>query len=470
MKWFPMLSTRAILMVSTVCAITFNLGMEVQSLPMSFRAMEVDMNVAAASLSWLSVYETLAFMLAVPIFLNLVECGMPRKRLLLIGTASWAVCTLLLAFVELFSLTVLLRFASGISLAVVWPVMQASVLEHTEAASRGFVFGLFYFSFSIGQVFSCLFFLPISERVVCGMPGWRFALLCVACLRILVAFAAKFTIPEDVESIWSPERFDVLKDVRRVGNLLLIPSFNILVLQAIASYAASSSAQQIVVFMQYDLLPDHICAYINTFYIFGSGAGSVFGGLIGDRLYTYSPKYGRAVTGQLSLLLYMSFTVLLFAVNPDTSDGIVYGLLNFMAGFSNFSLTAAVSPIIADVIKDFTYGFLCYIAFGLIVGYSIGNALLTGLLSARGYEASTSVVSAMEPSRRVANLTAMRTVIPAIICVSSVIVVFIFGALYFTYEQDRIALLQVEGGTLDIDKEKSTYGSTEEGLHGSRKV
>lgn len=289
-------------MIATVCTITFNIGMEVQSLPMSFRAMEVDLNVTAASLSWLFMYETVGFTLAVPFFLNIVESGMPRKQLLLIGTASWAGCTLMLALSRSYVLNVVLRFVAGISLAVVWPVTQASALEQTEASTRGFVFGLFFSAYSLGQVFSCLFFLPLSERLVAGLAGWRFALLTVAILRAVVVLAVKFFVREESPPVWRPERLG-LTQFQRIGNVLLIPTFGFLAFRCAVEYIGNPAGALTVVFFQYTGLDDQVCAYLTTLYMIGGGVGSLVGGIIGDKWYDYSPKYGRALTGQFSLLL-----------------------------------------------------------------------------------------------------------------------------------------------------------------------
>jgi len=463
MTLIPQLPMKSWWMLCTVCTITFNIGMEVQSLPNSYRAMEVDLDVSAAALSWLFMYETLAFTIAVPIFLNLVESGIPRKQLLLIGTASWATCTLLLAFTRSYWLNVLLRTASGISLAVVWPVAQANVLENTEASTRGFAFGLFFCAFSVGQVFSCLFFLPLSERLIGGIHGWRFALFAVGILRAVIVMAVKFFVQEGAAPVWRPERLGLSKEIQRIGNVLLIPTFGVIAVQSIIEYVAVPAGGMNVVFFQYSGLNDQIVAFINTLYMLGGGLGSLVGGLIGDSLYKYSAKYGRALTGQLAYILCLPCTILLYNADPaGFSSQFIYGTLQFMNGFVNFALTACVCPIIADVVQEFTYGLVIYNGIGIATGLPIGNALLSGMLHARGYQATTAVVNAMDPSRRATNLAALRQVIPTLQIAVTIFNIIALGCTCLTYHRDYERLRDATAkGNNELDVPTSTYGSTE---------
>ncbi|CAE8627164.1 unnamed protein product [Polarella glacialis] len=166
--------------VGTLCVLSMLNGADIQLLPSSFRAMEQDLHLTTASLAILALCQGLSCAITGPFWGNLVDAGMPRKTLLKVAVVLWGLCTISLGMVSHFYVMAFLRVLNGVALSALVPIVQSFVFDLSEPTSRGWLFGMLYFSSSIGQICTCL---TVSSNVrqgvarhswlACGLhPGW----------------------------------------------------------------------------------------------------------------------------------------------------------------------------------------------------------------------------------------------------------------------------------------------------------
>lgn len=463
-------------MLAALCAISAVKGADLQLLPSSFRAMEVDLKLKPYALGTLALCQGVACAAAGPFWGNLVDSGMSRRLLMIAGTGSWGACTLALAFVSGFWNMALLRALNGAALAMLLPVVQSFVVDLSVKSERGYIFGWLYFFSNVGQVLSCLFVTPASNRIVLGIQGWRAALAIMGILSWVIMLFIPCMIKE-VPRDFKMDRVGVLKELRKLGRFMRVPTFAVIILQGVFGTIPGAALSFATMYFQYMGISDSMSALINSLRIVGDACGGLLGGLIGDSLAQLSPPYGRAITAQISLLLCLPFVYAIFvAVPQDQSMVATFAGLLFMHGLTcSWVAPGCICPVLCDIVpkRSLASAYAWEMALVFASGNSIGP-ILVGWLSQRifGYRLSTQQVHNMSPEARSQNAQALgkslflSSALPYAICAA------LFSLLYCTYTHDCRRATESEGSEGGLTSGKESEPLTEETrlLAGSKKV
>jgi MFS family permease len=415
-------------------------GADVQLLPASFRAMEVSLHIEPFSLALMALCQGVAAALSGPMWGNLVDAGLSRKLLLIGGVLLWGMCTIALGFASSIVNMSVLRALNGVSVAMLLPVTQSFVYDLSRQEDRGAIFGMLYFSTNIGQVLACFFVTPISNTTVMGMDGWRFALIVVGSMSLLTTCLVPIMVVEAPRK-WRPDRLGPVREARKLMSFMKIPTFGVIVCQGIFGTIPGAAFSFITMYFQYIGISDFAAALVISLHVIGDACGGLLGGVIGDALAAWSPRYGRALTAQISAVGAIPIVASLFLLVPrDVSMTTCYAGILFMLGLlSSWVAPGCICPVMCDIVPRSSLG--SAYAWELAIVFCSGNLLgpmLVGVLSQRvfGYQLSTQQVGQMDPAVREANARALgkslffSSAVPYAVCAA------IFVALFFTHHRD----------------------------------
>jgi MFS family permease len=443
--------------LACLCLISAIKGADMQLLPASFRAMEVSLNIDPLSLAFLALCQGVAAAVSGPMWGNLVDSGVSRKNLLVFGTIAWGWCTICLGFVNTLEAMGCLRVLNGVALAVLAPITQSFVADLSSQHSRGQTFGTLIFFSNIGQVLTCIFVTPLSNQKVFWHEGWRVALIIVGLVSMLISMLIPKMLVEAPRR-WRPDRLGLGREMKKLSRFLKIPSFNVIVLQGIFGTVPSAAFAFITMYFQYIGISDFAAALVISLHVIGDGCGGYVGGLIGDALADWSPRFGRAITAQISTVLCLPFLAAIFVLIPRNSDMVmIFGGTMFLYGFvSSWVAPGCIGPVVIDIVPRSCLGsaFAWELAFVYCSGNLLGP-LLVAVLSEDvfNYHLSNEAITNMDEGVRAENARALGKSLLLSCIVPYVICAVVFSALFFTHQKDSIQREQMSNSELEDQDE-----------------
>mmetsp|Transcript_42781 Transcript_42781/g.118162 ORF Transcript_42781/g.118162 Transcript_42781/m.118162 type:complete len:497 (-) Transcript_42781:178-1668(-) len=426
--------------LACLCLLSSIKGADLQLLPASFRAMEMDLGVEPFTLALMSLCQGVSAAISGPMWGNLVDSGLPRKTLLMTGTIGWGLCTALLGCAHTLSFMAVLRVVNGAALAMLLPVVQSFVADLSRESDRGYTFGLIYFTTNLGQVLASLFVTPISNKQVFGMDGWRFALIVVGLLTICIAPSVPFLVVEEPKR-WKPYRLGPVRELRKLNSFVRIPTFCVIVLQGIFGTIPGAAFSFVTMYFQYIGISDLAAAFLICLHVIGDACGGLLGGLIGDILCQWSPRYGRAITAQVSVMLSIPLVAATFLFVPrDSTMLTVFGGNLFIYGLiSSWVAPGCICPVMCEIVPRSSLG--SAYAWELAIVFCSGNLLgpmLVGILSERvfGYQMNTSTVKQMDAATQAQNARALGQALFYSSAVPYAFCACVFVLLFWTHHAD----------------------------------
>jgi len=446
--------------LGALCVMSAIKGADLQMLPASFRAMEVDLHLEPYELGVLALCQGVACAAVGPLWGNLVDCGISRKKLMLAGVGSWGFCTLCLGLVGSFHKMMALRALNGMALAMLLPVTQSFVVDLCSKEERGYIFGCLYFFANMGQVLACLFVTPMSNQVLWGIHGWRIALLAVGVVSILAGSVVPLLVKEE-SRVWREERFGASREVAKLLWFLTIPTFCVILLQGVFGTIPGAALSFTTMYFQYTGISDTMVALINSLRILGDAIGGLIGGIIGDMLAAWSPKYGRAITAQVSVIGCVPLVYFIFLGLPRTEENwAIYGGLLMLHGvIGSWVAPGCLCPVMCDIIPKRCLA--SAYAWELAVVFASGNTLgpvLVGSMSQSffGYRLSTDQVRDMQPELREQNAEALGLSVLFATAVPYTVCAVVLSLMYVTYPKDVQAATVSDRMDWNVDDTEST--------------
>ncbi|KAJ1609811.1 MFS-like sugar transporter [Cryptosporidium canis] len=171
--------------IAIVCLAASLDGCDEQLLPASLRALEVDLKLSPKDLGNIILCQILCLALSCPIW-GLLADRYSRKYILATGVTVWGFVTILLAFSSFYWEVLITRAVNGAFLGSVGPLAQSVLADTLNSKNRGLGFGMIQLSNCIGRVFGAVLTTSISQKLIVGFQGWRFAFLLVGILSALL--------------------------------------------------------------------------------------------------------------------------------------------------------------------------------------------------------------------------------------------------------------------------------------------
>ncbi|KAL8427284.1 hypothetical protein Efla_002722 [Eimeria flavescens] len=450
------LKNRSVVVVNISSALD---GCDDQLLPATFRALESDLGFHPSLLGYITLSQTLCLSLFCPFWGYLADRH-SRKWLLVFGTAAWGCVTTALGLVSEFWQVALLRALNGIFLGSVGPVSQSILADTSSRKSLGLSFGLVQLCTSMGRLVGGVVTTTVAQIQMGALKGWRACFVCVGAMSMLLGVIIAFVLeeiprrrvlrpvvddsggtgsnPQVTDSWWK-----FLKDV--FTQSLATPSVVIVLIEASWSGLVGtipwSAFSFNTMFFQYCSMSDLKAAYIMGALLMGSAVGGVLGGLLGDRLFQWSPAHGRPLVGQFAMAIRVPLLIIAYVVVPkDESSFGVFMLIALLVGLSSMAGVAVNRPILADVVRPNHKATV----FALTVavegsGAAILGAPLVGYLAEHsfGYLRTTLLVSEMPEGLRLGNANALASALVFLTAIPWSLSFLLYGILHFTYGKDQ---------------------------------
>ncbi|KAF7458682.1 putative pantothenate transporter [Cryptosporidium felis] len=181
--------------IAIVCLAASLDGCDEQLLPASLRALEVDLKLSPKDLGNIILCQILCLALSCPLWGFLAD-RYSRKYILATGVTAWGFVTILLAFSSFYWEVLITRAINGVFLGSVGPLAQSVLADTLSSKNRGLGFGMIQLSSCIGRVFGAVLTTSISQKLIVGFQGWRFAFLLVGVLSALLGGIIVFFMDE----------------------------------------------------------------------------------------------------------------------------------------------------------------------------------------------------------------------------------------------------------------------------------
>lgn len=323
-----------------LCAVCFIDGADMQLLPASFRALEVDLGLSPVGLGQMSFAQSLFQSVTAP-FWGVLADRYSRKGLLVFSCTAWGVLTALLACASSISTIFALRCAHGATLASLSPIGQSIVADIVPQDRRGAVFGRLGSATSLGQTLSSLVGTWIaSETLAFGVRGWRATFMFVATLSIisgllLYLFMSDPRRERSMDTHVAVAKSACCAELKRALQLFRIPTFVVIVLQGVFGNVPWNALGFVPMFVQYSGHSAASAALVMASILVGGCFGSILGGSVADSLAQRCPAHGRPFTAQISVSIGIPLIAFLVWSAPRAA---VYVLM--MVAFL-FGLTAS---------------------------------------------------------------------------------------------------------------------------------
>lgn len=433
-----------------VCVIE---GADLQLLPATFRALERSLGLSPTQLATLGFAQAITQCTSGPFWASLADHGWSRKGLLVSGSLSWGVLTMLLAGVTNFPTMVVLRALNGAALGTLMPISQSVICDMTEPHERGGFFGWVQFFIHLGLVTCAVLAASISNETIHGHDGWRVAFLVVAIASFALALAMALFMVDPIQTRPPGElSFNVVR--RKFEKYMRIPTFRVILLQGAFGSIPWSAMSFMILYYQYIGISDFHAATIFAAMIVGGAGGGILGGYLGDRMTRWNRIHGRPLTAQISVASGIPIIFVVLVMVPcEPASYRTYVFLMFLLGLlASWCAVGVNRPILAEVVgyadRASVLAWLVAIdgAFAALLG-----APLVGLLAEEvfGYHPSKQLVANMPEEQRKQNAAALATAMLYLTVVPWIVCFVFYTFLHLTYGPDVASAADESDGVKD---------------------
>lgn len=285
-----------------LCCVVFIEGCDQQLLPACMHALEVDFGLSPQGLAAMSLAQGLFMSASTPFWALLVD-RFERQKLLASTCLAWGCLTLLLAASRSVIVTWCLRCLHGIAMSPMGPISQSIIGDVFEPQGRGAAFGMLNTSNAVGRLLVTYVGIPISDKTILGLSGWRILFFLVAVLAFVSSaiLTCKFPkLPRQTKPRLAWEQ------CARVRDMWKIPTFKVLVMQGFFGCIACNAITFMPMFLMYSGHSPNEVAFAMLINGIFAALSPVMGGHLGDRLGKISQGHGRPIIAQISCFVWMA--------------------------------------------------------------------------------------------------------------------------------------------------------------------
>ena len=304
-----------------------------------------------------------------------------RKKIIFFGTGIWGIWTLAVGFTQDFGQLLIIRAISGIGLGTLMPATFSLMSDTFRPKERGKALGTMEAIGTLGIVIGVigLGFLATAEL-------WRYGFFILGIFSIISGFVVLIFVDEPVRGAAEPELEGLIDEEQAakytanwddIKKVMKIPTLWVAIVQGLAgSMPWVVMGLFLITWLVNDLHMEEFQATL-TFgsIVIGLALSHFVGGIIGDYAEQKSPKYGRTIIGQFSILVGVPLTYLMFTKGYDWNSTFLIGfcfITAFLIGWPGKGakepmLQGAIPPELRStgfaVVTFIENGFAAFIAF-----------------------------------------------------------------------------------------------------------
>jgi MFS family permease len=352
-----------------------------------------------------------------------------RKKVLVFGTGIWGIWTLLVGLMPGFSGMLVIRAISGLGLGCLMPASFSLIADHYPQERRGMALGTIGLVGLMGTVVGVL-----ALGFVATPELWRWGFIGLGIASILTGLIIWLLVDEPPRGAAEPEIADIMshKDEKRYAikvkdmiGALGIPTIWAAILQGISGtmpwvvmsvYFINWMVRELGYSNQISFSdPKGSAPLVFAIIVVGAAISNLLGGLIGDRAEKISPKYGRTVIGQFSVLSGIPLMYLLISRGSEMSVAGLFTLATVTALLIGWPGRGAKEPMMQAVVPPEMRS----------SAYSMVNLIEGGLSAFAGL-----IAGALADRIGLTKALLWTIPFPWLICFA------VFSMFYFTYPKD----------------------------------
>lgn len=394
------------------------------------------------------------------------------RILLTIGITAAGILNCLVA-VSLTSYTALvfLHITKGIFLAPCQIITRSMVSKYYKLEDRSTKYGTLELAAGIGGLIGVVFgatsFIGGAEGYYGDFPKWGvpYILLGVSYLPLALC-VYKFVIDPDHDVAFVERKFgvsnqgemfpgmvdgDISITTNAVKQLFTNKTWIVISIQGITGATPWPALGMLLYYFQLMGINDFLAIFISSAVAIGAALGGLIGGTLGDYGYARSPKYGRIIVSQASVVIGIPLlAIFFFGIPAVASRWWVYALFGIFSG----SLISWSAPsniaMLSDVFDQITFPF----AFGV-------EQMFEGAIAAWAPTAVAGIASAFgvgelkdfdlkTPQEKASDLDGLGAALFTICAVGWGLCALSMCAMYYVYPKDSISLNKTEMSRVEM--------------------
>jgi len=319
--------------------------------------------VSLGQIGWMETLRSITATISAP-FWGYAADRWSRKKVLFFGTGIWGIWTLLVGLSPNFSAMFIIRVISGLGLGCLMPATFSLLGDHFPQEKRGRALGVIGLVGLLGVVISVLLIGMVATESL-----WQWGFIGLGIASMLTGVVIWFFVDEPPRGSAEPElnglmthadekRYSI--NVKDMIDTLKIPTIWAAIIQGV-----SGTMPWVVMGVYFIRWMVETLGYTNVttlndprgsaplifaIILIGAAISNFMGGVIGDFAEKKSPKYGRTIIGQFSVLSGVPLMYVLLKYGSVMTFWQMFGLAFFTALMIGWPGRGAKEPMMQAVV------------------------------------------------------------------------------------------------------------------------
>ena len=279
-----------------------------------------------------------------------------RKKVILFGTGIWGIWTIFCGLTQNFGQLLAIRAISGIGLGCLMPATFSLMSDTFPPNRRGRALGILESIGVLGIVIG-----TVGLGFLATPTLWRWGFFALGGFSVISGFVIWFMVDEPLRGSAEPELAGKLtaENTAKYGvkasdvpKVLRIPTIWVAILQGLAgSMPWIVMGSYFITFLVNERgFAEQKATLAFAGIVVGTAASNIIGGFLGDWAEGVSPKYGRVVVGQVSIVSGIPLTYILFTRTENWPFGALVALCFFTALMISWPGKGAKEPMMQGAV------------------------------------------------------------------------------------------------------------------------
>ena len=290
---------------------------EGQAMSVLFPTLQALWGLSYGNLGLISTIRNLLQALSAP-FWGFISDKMSRKMVILFGTGIWGIWTAVVGLTQNFGQLLVIRAISGIGLGCLMPATFSIMSDIFPPKDRGKALGMLEATGVFGIIVA-----TIGLGFLATPTLWRWGYFLLGGFSVISGIVVWLFVKEPVRGAAEPELAGKIteKDAEKFGvsfsnvwKVLTIPTIWVAIAQGLAGSMpwVVMSSFLITWLINERNIPAEQATIVFAGIVLGTVFSNILGGFLGDWADQKSPKYGRTIIGQISIISGIPLTYILF--------------------------------------------------------------------------------------------------------------------------------------------------------------
>jgi MFS family permease len=355
---------------------------EGQAMSVLFPTLQALWGLSYSNLGVISTIRNLLQSLSAP-FWGFLSDKISRKMVILFGTGIWGLWTVAVGFTQNFGQLLTIRAISGIGLGCLMPATFSIMSDTFPPKDRGKALGKMEAIGVLGIIIATLGLGFLATPTL-----WRWGYFLLGGFSVISGLVVWFLVSEPVRGEAEPELAGKITrenaqqfglQFRDLPKVLKIPTIWVAIAQGLAGSMPWVVMQAfLITWLVNDRnIPSEQATMVFAGIVLGTVFSNVIGGYLGDWAEQKSPRYGRTIIGQVSIVSGIPLTYILFTQTADWSLWGIIGLAFSTALMISWPGKGSKEPMMQGVVPPELRG----TAFAMTTFIESGFAAVAGVLA-----------------------------------------------------------------------------------------